>query len=186
MHQHIIHHRLERHARVTHRARRNLARPHKRRTHARIRQTTEGCHNREKSLPAQEPRCTLQKAANLPALVAASPCPASRARARRGYDRAADILGRPLRCWPTRRGSTRCSFGVSEYTNLTSSAAGLGSVNRDTTMLTMISATNPTVAARNAVPWPGKVKTHKDSGRNEALKFCVRSCYICHEVLLRL
>ena len=56
-------------------------------------------------------------------------------------------------------GSTRCSFGVSEYTNLTSSAAGLGSVNKDTTMLTMISATNPTVAARNAVPWPGKVKT---------------------------
>ena len=57
-------------------------------------------------------------------------------------------------------GSTRCSFGVSEYTNLTNSAAGLGVVNRDTTMLTMMSAMNHTLAARNAVPWPGKVNTH--------------------------
>ena len=39
------------------------------RRRARIRQTKEGCHNREKSLPPQKPRCRLQKSCQ-----PASPC----------------------------------------------------------------------------------------------------------------
>ena len=41
-------------------------------------------------------------------------------------------------------GSTRLSFGVSEYTSPTSSAAGFGVVNSETTTLTMMSARKPT------------------------------------------
>ena len=50
-----------------------------------------------------------KKAANLPALVAASPCPSSRARARRSYDRVADIPGAALRCCAPRRDHRRAA-----------------------------------------------------------------------------
>ena len=46
-------------------AARELAKPRR----ARIRQTTEGCHSRVKSLPPQKPRCRLQKSCQ-----PASPC----------------------------------------------------------------------------------------------------------------
>ena len=46
-------------------AARDLAKLHR----ACIRQTTAVCHNREKSLPPQKPRCTLQKSCQ-----SASPC----------------------------------------------------------------------------------------------------------------
>ena len=63
----------------------------------------EGAKAARKACLLKNPAARCKKAANLPALVAASPRPPARARARRGYDRAADIPDAALRCCAPRR-----------------------------------------------------------------------------------